>query len=400
MATTRTEIEWADATWSPILGCTRVSSGCDGCYAIRTAHIRAHHPNPKIAAAFEGLTHQTGDRLDWTGRVNVLSGRLTEPMRRRTPLKWFVNSQSDLFHEQIPDEAIAAILAVVALTPRHTYQVLTKRHGRMRALLSSPAFRELCEQAEARLVADESTPGLARYEREQYATRWWSSFSEPLPNLWLGVSVEDQKAADMRIPALLATPAAVRWISAEPLIGPIDLWGKTDRFGARRRLTYWLDGRPGWGEPERTSTGMEMCSMVTGPRLDWVVAGGESGPGARPAHPNWFRSLRDQCAHSGVPYLFKQWGQWSPQAPRDADGRIVRGPRGQGVTLADDGTVYRPGDLDPDGLRHREALDAGHDLPGCLAQLYSVGKKQAGRELDGRRHDGYPAPRRTRTEDR
>ncbi|MEV1040397.1 phage Gp37/Gp68 family protein [Streptomyces sp. NPDC050204] len=389
----RSAIEWTDMTWSPVIGCSRVSAGCDGCYAIRAAHIRAQNPNPKVAAAFAGTTHKTGDRLDWTGQVNLLDQRLTEPLRRRGPLKIFVNSQSDLFHAEIPDEFIAGVFAVMALTPRHTYQVLTKRHGRMRSLLTNPAFRLLCEEAESGLVANEATPGLSRYEREQYQTRWWSSFAEPLPNLWLGVSVEDQKTADLRIPALLDTPAAVRWISAEPLLGPIDLLGPVHPLGGRRRLTYWLTGRPGLGEPRKTRTGLEMCPLVTGPRLDWVVAGGESGPGARPAHPDWFRALRDACAQHEVPFLFKQWGQWGPDAPIDRDGRIVKGPRGLGMSLADDGTLYAPGDLAyPDGPRYREALQAGH-AKGNLMQVYSVGKQPAGRELDGHTHDDYPALR-------
>lgn len=394
---TRTSIEWTDMTWSPVIGCTRVSDGCRGCYAMHGAHIRAHNPNLKIAEAYGGTTLNTGDGVDWTGQVNVVEDRMVEPLRWRNPLKVFVNSQSDLFHEQIPDEVIARIFAVMALTPRHTYQVLTKRHGRMRTLLNNPAFRHMCEEAEARLVNDEKTPGLSRYQREAYLGQWLSHFAKPLPNLWLGVSVEDQKTADLRIPALLATPAAVRWISAEPLLGPIDLWGKADRHGHRGRLTYWLDGRPGPGTTHTTDTGVEMTDIVTGPRLDWVVAGGESGPKARPAHPAWFRTLRDQCAHSGVPFLFKQWGQWGLEAPVDSEGRIIRGKRGLGVTLADDGTVYAPGDLSyPDGPRYGEAIRAGHDKA-RLTQVYSVGKKAAGRQLDGCTHDEFPAPRRTTT---
>ncbi|MFG3336916.1 DUF5131 family protein [Streptomyces tendae] len=391
--TTLSAIEWTDMTWSPIIGCTRVTSGCDRCYAIRTAHIRSHHPSPKMATAFAGTTHTVDGRLDWTGRVNVVESRLLDPLRKTKPQKVFVNSQSDLFHDQVPDEVIARILAVMALTPRHTYQVLTKRHGRMRALLNSADFRLLCEEAEARLVADEATPGLSRYEREQHRTKWWSSFAKPLPNLWLGVSVEDQKTADMRIPALLATPAAVRWISAEPLLGPIDLYGPLVPGRGRPKLTYWLTGRPGWGPEKTDDRGRVFQELTVDPRLDWVVAGGESGPGARPAHPDWFRTLRDQCAQSDVPFLFKQWGQWGPEAPVDRDGRLVRGPRGEGMTIANDGTLYAPGDLDyPDGPRYGEAVRAGHSRA-RLTQVYSVGKKAAGRELDGRTHDEYPAPR-------
>jgi protein gp37 len=140
-----------------------------------------------------------------------------------------------------------------------------------------------------------------------------------------------------------------------------------------------------------------MHPLVTGPRLDWIVAGGESGPGARPAHPDWFRTLRDQCAHDKVPFLLKQLGHWGLEAPVDGEGRIVRGARGLGMTLANDGTLYAPGDLAyPDGPRYGEAIRAGHNRAN-LTQVYSVGKKAAGRELDGRLHDEFPAPRPARS---
>jgi hypothetical protein len=139
-------------------------------------------------------------------------------------------------------------------------------------------------------------------ERIVYGAPW------PLPNLWLGVSVEDQQRADLRIPALLETPATVRFLSCEPLLGPVDLWGRLEHGSHRPKLTYWLDGRPGWGPEETSETGLVLQSPVRGPRIDWVIVGGESGPGARPMDIAWARTLRDQCAHSGVPFLFKQAG--------------------------------------------------------------------------------------------
>ncbi|MDX3165951.1 phage Gp37/Gp68 family protein [Streptomyces scabiei] len=390
---TDTAIEWANKSWGPIIGCTRVSDGCDGCYAIRTANIRTYNPNPKIAAAYAGTVHTTEERLDWTGQVNLVEQRLTDPLTWRKPLRVFVNSQSDLFHEQVPEEFIARIFAVMAVTRRHTFQLLTKRHGRMRSLLGKAEFwREVGRYARQDAYRHR---GAEEWIEEGVSVCDPATFEElrQLPNVWLGVSVENQKTADLRIPALLATPAAVRWISAEPLLGPVDLCGPVNEWGGRSRLTYWLDGRPGLGEAYTTGTGVEMRPLVTGPRLDWVVAGGESGPGARPAHPDWFRLLRDQCAHSKVPFLFKQWGQWGLEAPLDGEGRIVRGARGLGVTLANDGTVYAPGDLAyPDGPRYGEALRAGHQRA-SLTQVYSIGKKAAGRELDACTHDDYPTPR-------
>lgn len=317
----KTGISWTDATWNPVVGCTKVSAGCDNCYAIRTAHRMTANPNPLVSQAYAG-TEAGGE---WTGKVNLLTDRLDQPLRWRKPRRIFVNAQSDLFHKDVPDEFIARVFAVMALTPRHTYQVLTKRHGRMRSLLRSDNFRPAVEDAMRGIVA------AYRTERAWYAA--W-----PLPNLWLGVSVEDQSTADLRIPALLDTPAAVRWISAEPLLGPVDLrdyvdrwheddggtcdWGHCDRaaVAVRRDFTH--------GDPRYVSM-LPVCELHRG--IDWVVVGGESGPGARPMHPEWARTLRDQCAATGVPYFFKQWGEHGP------DGRRV-GRRASGDLL--DGVLH------------------------------------------------------------
>lgn len=297
----QTTIEWADKTWSPIIGCDRVSPGCDHCYAISTARIREHNPNPKIAAAFAGTTKRTDDGIDWTGKVNLLPERLTDPLRWRKPRKVFVNSMSDLFHKAVPAEFIAQVFAVMALTPQHTYQVLTKRHGRMRSLLGDPQFENQVDRALLTIPAF-SDPKLTKRPWPLPKPGW------PLPNVWLGVSVEDQARAGLRIPALLDTPAAVRFLSCEPLLGPVDLWGPIVPGCGRPELTYWLDGRPGWGPEQTDDRGLVFREIAVGPRIDWVIVGGESGPGARPMHPQWARVIRDQCRHSGVPFLFKQTG--------------------------------------------------------------------------------------------
>lgn len=327
-------IEWTDTTWNPIIGCTKVSPGCDHCYPIPLARIREKNPNPKVAAAFAGVVHQTEHGLDWTGRVNLLPERLGQPLKWRRPRRVFVNSLADLFHEQVPDDFIAQVFAVMALAKQHTFQVLTKRHGRMRSLLNSGYF-----VAKVWGEVDKRAPGVGAQ-----AVMMWPSM--PLPNVWLGVSVENQKWADLRIPALLGTPAAVRWISAEPLLGQID-------------VTAWLGPRC---RASRTQS--------EDPYLDWVVAGGESGPGARPAHPDWFRSLRDQCQQAGVPFLFKQRGAYTWQA----------------------GSGWREPDLWVNDVTS-EALPE-RDLPstpkGSWKGIWRVGKKRAGRELDGRTWDEFP----------
>jgi protein gp37 len=356
-----TEIAWTEATWNPIIGCDRVGPGCDSCYAIGQSHMRASHPNPKVAAAFAGTTHRTADRIDWTGQVNLLPDRLTEPLAWRKPTRIFVNSLADLFHEDVPDEFIARVFAVMAVAERHTFQVLTKRHGRMKALLNNQFFRAAVR---AKMPADHRPPP--------------GELAWPLSNVWMGVSVENQKWADIRIPALLETPAAVRWISAEPLLGPLDLGAYLTPAPPLDRLWCPTVKR----QIDRIGTAACTCRDAhRSARLGWIVAGGESGPKARPPHPDWFRRLRNQCDSAHVPFLLKQWGTW---------GELPKRPGDPGVTVSSkDGTVYLPGDLTyPDGPRYGEALRAGHG--GTLHQMYRVGKKAAGRELDGREHDEYP----------
>jgi protein gp37 len=322
-----TGIEWTEATWNPVVGCTHVSAGCDNCYAAREASGRlAHLP------LYAGLA--SGGKF--TGEVRLVTERLDQPLRWRRPRRIFVNSMADLFHDGVPDEFIARVFAVMALAPQHTFQVLTKRHARLRSLLSKEDFWVWVLAAIA--------------ERTGNCT--FGTLPDRLPNVWLGVSVEDQRWADIRIPALLGTPAAVRWISAEPLLGPVQL-------------------RPEWTDIELMAFGPGGAELF--PRLDWVVAGGESGPRARPAHPDWFRQLRDQCAAAGVPYLFKQWGEWSPTRPanwRDYYPDRVR-------TWRPDGSDYNP--REPDQL-----------LDPAMVTQFRVGKKAAGRELDGRTWDQYP----------
>lgn len=333
--TTTTKIEWTDLTWGPVLGCAKVSPGCDRCFAIRTSHRCAHLPG--TSALYAGLTARPdgGGPVDWTGTVRTVPERLHDPLRWRKPRRVFVNSQSDLFHDAVPSPFIAQVFTVMAATPQHTYQILTKRPGRMRAVLSNPGFRDDVANG-VRSLAD----GLARLGP---LTRIHGSFGPlprwPLPNVHLGVSVEDQRWADVRVPVLLATPAAVRWVSAEPLLGPVD-------------LSPWLADRS----------------------IGWVVTGGESGPGARPAPADWFRAVRDQCATAGMPYHHKQHGEWtSTVTPTDT--WYAREPDAW-VNRAD-GTAVQDGD---------PALASG-----SWAGMWRVGKKAAGRTLDGVVHDEHPA---------
>lgn len=328
------KIEWCDRTWNPILGCDKVSPGCDSCYAITQARIRAGNPNPKIAEAFAGLTERTPAGLDWTGKVNLLPERLTQPLSWRKPSRVFVNSLADLFHQDVPEGFIARVFAVMASSPAHTFQVLTKRHARMRSLLSREDF-----WLDVFMIAESEFGG---------SDREW-----PLPNVWLGVSAEDQHWAEIRVHALLATPAEVRWVSAEPLLGPIDLRNLKMGNGAL------IDALCG---DVKTSKG-EIYAACPG-SVSWIVCGGESGPAARPMLPDWARSLRDQCQSARVPYLFKQWGEWGPTGYVGAGGH------------------------DPREIFVRDSTVTCHEFEG--AQLRKAGKKATGRELDGRTWDEYP----------
>jgi len=316
-------------TWNPLLGCLKISAGCHSCYAIVTAQIRAGNPHPAVAAAFAGLTEHTDHGLDWTGQVNLLPQRLTQPLRYRKPRGIFVTSLSDLFYEQVPDEYIARVLAVMAVTPQHIYYSLSKRVGRMRSLLSSAAFQGRVMAAVEELAQD--------HVITEPVSSW------PLPNLWLGTSAEDHHQAEIRVPKLLDTPAAVHWLSAEPLIGETRL----RRLRTRRGYTDALAGSA---------------------RLDWVVTGGESAAKARAMHPDWPRRIRDDCEAAGTPFFFKQWGSLAPESNGHDRGPILlldrAGRSWNGLeSLAPEGSV----------------------------RMRRVPKKVSGHILDGREHLEFPA---------
>lgn len=264
----RSPIEWTDATWNPIRGCSRVSEGCRHCYAEAIAARFSDEGMPYAGLAKAGK---------WTGRMRFVESVMDLPLRWRKPRRIFVNSMSDLFHEAVPDEWIDRIFAVMALAPQHTFQVLTKRPERMCAYLREPdtSARWLIQIARHGSLAEKWA------YQEADAANW---MLHGLLNVWLGVSVENQEAADARIPLLLKTPATVRWVSYEPALGPV-------RFDED-----WLRCEYG---------GTQQCG---GPYLDWLVIGGESAPGARPFDCAWARQTIAQGRAAGVPVFVKQLG--------------------------------------------------------------------------------------------
>lgn len=310
----KTHIEWTDATWNPITGCSIVSPGCTNCYAMKLAGTRLqHHPSRA------GLTVASKAGPVWNGKVRLNREWLTQPLEWKKPRMVFVCAHGDLFHEDVPDDWILDVFTIMAIAKQHTFQVLTKRPERMREFLSRPD-EGLLEAIYANW-----------YSFDGGAREVWSW---PLPNVWLGVSVEDQKRADERIPVMLETPAVIRWVSAEPLLGPLNL-------NSMRGGTQWIGGQRGCGGTH--SHGGRAGEIIHGamhrfdpsvahhhhdercaPGLDWVVAGGESGKGARPMHPDWARSLRDQCAAAGTPFFFKQWGSYAPLRGADLPDTMFR----------------------------------------------------------------------------
>lgn len=307
---TNSAIEWTNATWNPLAGCTPVSEGCRNCYAASMA-LRLEAMGQ---AKYAGTAKRVGDgRAVFTGQINLDEAALDIPRRWRKGRRIFVNSMSDLFHEAVPPGFIYRVFQVMAETPQHTYQLLTKRPENIMPTL------------------------------KLYGIGGATAHGRPWPaNVWIGTSVEHQRAADERIPHLLQVPAVVRFLSCEPLIGLVN-------------LTPWLTCCPSCGAPRKyvSCTYCEACPDVRG--VSWIIAGGESGPQARPMHPAWARSLRDQATAAGIAFHFKQWGEHSPyyEAVEPATGDLVMREYAQGA-------------------------------------VRRIGKRAAGRLLDGRTWDEFP----------
>jgi protein gp37 len=349
-----TSIEWTDATWNCLRGCSRVSEGCRHCYAEGVAYRFSGPGNP-----YEGLVRIGSDgerRREWNGQIQFVEKHVLDPLKwkpvltgirggdgelrqrlhkdrtvtvtRERSRRIFVNSMSDLFHENTRWEWINKIFAVMAMSPQSTFQILTKRPEVMAQYIHSIGNAARDGKWFLQSAADEIVDNCASLEDHPW----------PLPNVQLGVSCEDQKAAEDRIPLLLETPAAVRFISAEPLLGPLDLFAFL-KGDIRDRILVALNSPPM-------------------PGLGWIIAGGESGRGARPMHPDWARSLRDQCQAAGVPFFFKQHGEWQHRA------------------CVEDTRLDPPTSLEY--------------FPELGATFCRMGKKAAGAMLDGREWREFP----------
>lgn len=365
----KSKIEWTDTTWNPITGCTKISEGCRNCYAERMS---------------KRLAGRCGYPKDDPFKVTVHSDKYLEPLTWRKPRRVFVNSMSDLFHQDVQDEWILAVFVAMGLTyehtgemkeispgykvgihkSKHTFMILTKRPERMRNFINRLTSKEPDEEWDKKAHYYSSQlagmngailPGNAIFTFSQW-------IQDGMPGLWLGVSIENQAAADERIPLLLQTPAPVRFISAEPLLGKIDI----QQINEREAILFPLIGQfitDGMNEPWSLKYG----------GLDWVIVGGESGPGARPMHPDWVRSLRDQCKEAGTKFFFKQWGEWETFYDREKDD-----PDWDSIPEEKNGI-------------QRMNIEGGHGFHGDrVVYIKRVVKKKAGRELDGRTWDELP----------
>jgi protein gp37 len=371
MKTEQTNIEWADYTFNPWRGCTKVSAGCANCYAEtlskrnpallgewgkgkpRVLASEAMWQSPLRWNADAAQTRVFNDvPMIYTGSTETVgrpeTHRLTNRYHSIPAAQWdtlpvyrprvFCASLADWLDEEVPIEWLVNLLETIHATPNLDWLLLTKR----------PQLWQSRLEAAHCFAWDHGVT-----KRHDSVMNWlggWCHAHVPPPNVWIGTSVEDQAAADERIPALLKIPARVRFLSCEPLLGPVNL-------GVAFR--YFGDGS---GHVVQLCCERSDCECRTFPKaVHWVIAGGESGPGARPMHPAWACALRDQCAAADVPFLFKQWGEWLP------------------------GCQYGPGDTD----RLQERAQHSFDLDN---HSWWVGKKNAGRQLDGRTHDDFPKP--------
>jgi protein gp37 len=316
--------EWYDATWNPIVGCSELSPGCDHCDALRAA-VQLARMGGRTGPRFAGLARLEPAGPVWAGEIRLRDDLLTWPLIRTQPRRILVAQLSDLFHENLATAAIDRLHAVMFSAHWHRFLVLSKRSRRMTAYYADPDTPRRVAFEVARLPASLPPPsrtGRARLRRKGPAsplTVW------PLPNLWAGVSVEDEVQL-ARISDLLEMPAAWRWVCFEPLLGPVRpdaVPAGEAYFDALRGRHFRLDGR---------GRGIAVAGPPWRP-LDWVVVGGETGASARPTRPAWVRVVRDLCSAAQVPFFFKRWGEWAPGA-NDAEPRMTRiGRRAAGRLL-------------------------------------------------------------------
>lgn len=339
-------------TWNPIVGCTKVSPGCDNCYAERMAfrianmQLKNHGKNGYHYTEVSKLTS-----IGWTGETRLINEALRKPLAWREPRMIFVCSMSDLFHESVPFEWIDEVFIKVSVThPKHLFIILTKRPQRMAEYFNRPESKIL------------------------------TSFKgKPLQNFWIGVTAENQEQANKRIPILLQIPAAKRFVSIEPMLGPVKL-----------NSLIREDGSNAWVDDCLTGFKAHGAGGWYANKLDWVICGGESGPKARPMHPDWVRSLRDQCASANVPFFFKQWGEWQSYWFNMTSKEVCFKMYSSYLQFTQKDWVNK-GDacISLDG----KLCKTGGDMQQAqypVAIMQRLGRKNTGNMIDGERHQNWP----------
>ncbi|HUX01088.1 MAG TPA: phage Gp37/Gp68 family protein [Phycisphaerae bacterium] len=393
-----TKIEWvknpdgtAGKTWNPITGCTKISPGCQHCYAERMS---------------KRLAGRCGYPADEPFRVTVHPDKFDEPLHWRKPAHIFVCSMADLFHPKVRFGTILRVVRSIIYTPWNTYQILTKRPSRMREFFEY--WMHMGTKAgyldPMMLALDAGGPPISG-EQAARANEWYKTHCDqsgrglcdlpipwPLPNVWLGVTVESGDYLS-RIDDLMATPAAVRFVSMEPLLGPVNL--RPWLYDPRECSCYEAEYGHQLGCMFHGMTGDAVRAEMAKPWpvLDWVIVGGETGPGARPMHPDWVRDVRDQCVAANVPFFFKGWGSWAPlPEPFTYTPAVGSGNREYNLALGRYRKKHRatlllddrPEGWPPYMIRQGTGLTDGE---GGMAR---VGKKAAGRLLDGREWNQMP----------
>jgi len=343
-----TKIEWAEEVWNPVTGCTKISPGCQNCYAERMS---------------KRLAGRCGYPADEPFKVTLHPEKLEDPLKWKKPKRIFVCSMSDLFHEDVPDEFIFEVFNTMSNAQcffGHKFMVLTKRPERMKQIIQM-IENDIAEQRIPEVMPDGS--------RNIKLT-----FSFPLQNIWLGVTAENQEQANKRIPILLQIPAVVRFVSVEPMLGPVDLSEWMNECDSER---CGLEDDPfaAFLLNEAIANGMGDAIRP----IDWVICGGESGPGARPMYPDWARGLRDQCVSAGVPFFFKQFGEWMQVGECS-------------YNVLDDAKYYNKARYKPNfQILNIEGGQGFHGRGSIYMQR--VGKNNAGRLLDGKEWSEFPEVR-------
>jgi len=383
----KSKIEWTDSTWNPIIGCSHASPGCDHCYAERMACRLAQNPLTPQYMGIVDLKKRT-----WKGRTALVESALEQPLKWRKPRRIFVGSMADLFHPSTPDEWLDRIFAVMALCPQHTFMVLTKRPERMRGYMEGMVDHPRWDAARKPLHDAFRKKGdihMAEYVGVMLASPVW-----PLPNVVCMATAEDQKRLDERAPHILEL-AGLGWrtgLSIEPMLGPVDVtpWIGTHNchlcYGPRFFVQDCEEDAqeqaicPHCGRSGGVGTWNSwMGRGYDGPGFDWIICGGESGPGARPMHPDWVRGLRDQCQAAGVPFFFKSWGEWAPHLPEIGYDHAPTLQNGW-----EWGCLGRNGEWSP------QATPFSSDRGDYEFTMVRCGKAKSGRLLDGREWNEFP----------